>query len=190
MWTNYKQEIKNTVEPGQPNLIRRCGPFNSRHGCHKAEFTIKGDLTSVLSHKDSNTKTMVNIERGVQQKSPEIHKKNTSQTAALVQVGWEPFLVARENHALPNGSLSTTGRTRIIWSYRGLKQKVEEEVRMSFMHRLLRRGLECMGSTRRHPGGEGGGKDYQRTPETPENPLPRSMSWERGRMWEDLSPKN
>jgi hypothetical protein len=116
------------------------------------------------------------LREGCNKKAQKYIKKNTSQTAALVQVGWESLLVARENHAPPNGGLSTTWRTGIIWSCRGLKQKVEEEVRMSFTRRLLRRALGCVGSMRRHPGDEGGGEDYRRTPETLENPLPRSMS--------------
>jgi hypothetical protein len=77
-----QQKRKNTTRgPGQPKIetknestrrqcFRRCGPISSRHGCHKAGVTIKGDFKCVLSHNDPNTQTGVNKGRGEQQKSP------------------------------------------------------------------------------------------------------------------------
>jgi hypothetical protein len=44
-----------------------CESIGSKHGCHKAGVTIEGDFTSLLSHKDPNTKTGVNKGRGIQQ---------------------------------------------------------------------------------------------------------------------------
>jgi hypothetical protein len=68
MRNRLQQEIKNTIKVGQPKnkpkneitkgqCFQRCGPFSSRHGCHKAGVTIEGDLKSVLSHNDPNTIT-------------------------------------------------------------------------------------------------------------------------------------
>jgi hypothetical protein len=49
-----------------------------RHECHKVEVTSKGDLTSVLSHKDSTTKTGVKSQ-GLNKKTQKYNKKNHKQ---------------------------------------------------------------------------------------------------------------
>jgi hypothetical protein len=62
-----------------------------RHICHKAGVTNEGNFTSVLSHKDPNTKTGVNRERRVQQisliKQTNKHKNSSSKIGGADSVG-------------------------------------------------------------------------------------------------------
>jgi hypothetical protein len=97
----------------------RCGPFDSKHGYHKAEVTIKSDFIGVLSHNDPNTKTIeVNMGRRIQNKSPK-KQKTTTTAEDRVDEGWEPSWEAREKHTLPKDSLSASwsagGGSRRRW---------------------------------------------------------------------------
>jgi hypothetical protein len=87
------------------------------------------------------------------------YNKKTSHIATTkwvgCEVGWEPFLEAREKHAPPKGCLSATGRNGILWSRQGLKRKVKEDAGVSSTRRLKGRAIGPVESTRRHPSGDG-----------------------------------
>jgi len=105
-----KNETKNESTRGQ--CFRRCGPISSRHGCHKAGVTSKGDFKGVLNHKDPNTIITEN----------------------QVDDGWEPSWVARKKHAPPKDSLSSMGSPSFVRFRRGRKQEKMEELSRRMHH--------------------------------------------------------
>jgi len=60
--------------------FQRCGPFDSRHGCHKAGVIIEGNFIGVLSHNDISPKKNrgKHGENDTKQKPKKIKNNNNS----------------------------------------------------------------------------------------------------------------